>query len=168
MSLRVFDVNSSSLISTDTPLRLLFWCSDYVIEFHCPRVHMLQSVLVSMQRISRVDLSETFSAEQLWFRIISGLFQRCSLPENLWTALIQLWTALKTEIFGDKNQRWNTADLALIFSETAMKSSDFWRIQNDNCGSFFNFWRDFGSTSVLRHIMQICSPICEKKLTTEI
>ena len=58
---------------------------------------------------TRVDVSETFSADQLWFRILSGLFQRCSLPENLWTALIQLWTALKTEIFRAKNQRWNSA-----------------------------------------------------------
>ena len=63
---------------------------------------------------SRVDVSETFSADQLWFRILSGLFQRCSLPENLWTALIQLWTALKTEIFRAKNQRWNSAVSALF------------------------------------------------------
>ena len=59
--------------------------------------------------ISRVDVSETFSADQLWFRILSGLFQRCSLPENLWTALIQLWTALKTEFFRAENQCWNGA-----------------------------------------------------------
>ena len=57
---------------------------------------------------TRVDVSDTFSADQLWFRILSGLFQRCSLPENLWTALIQLWTALKTEIFRAKNQLWNS------------------------------------------------------------
>ena len=50
-------------------------------------------------KFTRVDVSETFSADQLWFRILSGLFQRCSLPENL-------WTALKTEIFRAKNQRW--------------------------------------------------------------
>ena len=96
---------------------------------------------------ARVDVSETFSADQLWFRIFSGLFQRCSLPENLWTALIQLWTALKTEIFRAKNQRWNSAVSALIFSETALiqsstalissetplNSADFWINQNDNC-----------------------------------
>ena len=35
---------------------------------------------------SRVDVSETFSADQLCFRILSGLFQRCSLPENLWNS----------------------------------------------------------------------------------
>ena len=61
---------------------------------------------VQLTEPARVDLSETFSADQLSFRILSGLFQRCSLPENLWTALIQLWTALKTEIFRAKNQRW--------------------------------------------------------------
>ena len=76
------------------------------------------------QKTSRVDVSETFSADQLWFRILSGLFQRCSLPENLWTALIQLWTALKTEIFRAKNQPWNSAVSALIFSETALFSSE--------------------------------------------
>ena len=41
-----------------------------------------------------VDVSETFSADQLCFRIISGLFQCCSLPKNLWTGLTQSWTAL--------------------------------------------------------------------------
>ena len=41
-----------------------------------------------------VDVSETFSADQHWFRIVSDLFQRCSLPENLSTAIIELWTAL--------------------------------------------------------------------------
>ena len=60
--------------------------------------------------VTRVDVSETFSADQLWFRILSGLFQRCSLPENLSPALIQLWTALKTVIFRAKNQRSNSAD----------------------------------------------------------
>ena len=36
----------------------------------------------------------------------SRLFQRCSLPENLWTALIQLWTTLNSSEmkgFGAKN-----------------------------------------------------------------
>ena len=73
---------------------------------------------------TRVDVSETFSADQLWFRILSGLFQRCSLPENLWTALIQLWTALKTEICRAKNQRWIRAVSALIFSETELIFSE--------------------------------------------
>ena len=73
--------------------------------------------------VTRVDVSETFTANQLWFRILSGLFQRFSLPENLWTALIQLWTALKTEIFRAKNHRWNNAVSALIFSETELISA---------------------------------------------
>ena len=47
---------------------------------------------------SRVDVSEEFSADQLWFRILSGLFQRCSLPENLWTALIQRWKRKFSEL----------------------------------------------------------------------
>ena len=91
---------------------------------------------------TRVDVSETFSADQLWFRILSGLFQCCSLPENLWTELIQSWTALifsetalKLEIFRAKNQRWIRAVsalfslkqswTALIFSETALKNQKF-------------------------------------------
>ena len=76
------------------------------------------------QRFTRVDVSEIFSADQLWFRILSGLFQRCSLAENLWTALIQLWTALKTETFRAKNRRWNSSVLAMIFSEIALFSSE--------------------------------------------
>ena len=49
--------------------------------------------------LTRVDVSETFNADQHWFRITSGLFQRCSLPENLWTALISSETELV-------DQRW--------------------------------------------------------------
>ena len=106
---------------------------------------------------ARVDVSETFSADQLWFRILSGLFQRCSLPENLWTALIQRWTALKTEIFRATNQRWNSAVSALIFSETALiqswtalissetalNSANFWIIQNDNYWFIFHCFQNF-------------------------
>ena len=73
---------------------------------------------------TRVDVSETFSADQLWFRILSGLFQRCSIPENLWTALIQLWTALKTEIFRAKNQRWNSADFLWNRADSELNSAD--------------------------------------------
>ena len=64
---------------------------------------------------TRVDVSETFSADQLWFRILSGLFQRCSIPENLWTALIQLWTALKTEIFRAKKSALNQSCFSADF-----------------------------------------------------
>ena len=87
--------------------------------------------ILNVSKLTLVDVSETFSADQLWFRILSGLFQRCSLPENLWTALIHLWTALKTQIFRAQNQRWNSAVSAVIFSETALNSADFWIIQND-------------------------------------
>ena len=75
--------------------------------------------------LARVDVSETFSADQLWFRILSVLFQRCSLPENLWTALIQLWTAMKTEIFRAKNQRWNSADFLWNRADSELNSADF-------------------------------------------
>ena len=74
---------------------------------------------------TRVDVSEIFSADKLWFRILSGLFQRCSLPENLWTALIQLWTALKTEILRAKNQRWNSADFLWNRADSELNSADF-------------------------------------------
>ena len=43
---------------------------------------------------TRMDASETFNADQLWFRNVSVLIQGCSLPENLWTTLIQSWTML--------------------------------------------------------------------------
>ena len=84
----------------------------------------LFQIILYKEMDSRVDVSETFSADQLWFRILSGLFQRCSLPENLWTALIQLWTALKTEFFRAKIQRWNRAVSALIFSEAELIFSE--------------------------------------------
>ena len=77
------------------------------------------------ENATRVDVSETFSADQLWFRILSGLFQRRSLPENLWTALIQLWTVLKTEIFRAKNQRWNSADFLWNRADSELNSADF-------------------------------------------
>ena len=113
--------------------------------------------------LSRVDVSETFSADQLWFRIISRLFQRCSIPENLWTALIQLWRALKTKIFRAKNQRWNSADFLWNRDERRW----FLRDSIDNFWFTFHIFEIFGSTSVLRHIIQIFRPICEMKLTTE-
>ena len=98
-------------------------------------------------QVTRVDVSEAFSADQLWFRILSGLFQRCSLPENLWTALIQLWNRADSELnsadflwnssetgnFQSKKisaetelfQRWFSLKqswTALIFSDTALKN----------------------------------------------
>ena len=100
---------------------------------------------------SRVDVSETCSADQFWFRMFSGLFQHCSFAENFWTALIQLWTAVKTKAFGAKNQRWTT----LTFDGFRMTI-------------FSHFKRNFKifrSTTVLRHISQILSPNCETKLT---
>ena len=88
------------------------------------RNHMTKK-LTRFSGVTRVDVSETFSADQLWFRILSGLFQRCSLPENLWTALIQLWTALKTEIFRAKNQRWNSAVQLWNRADSELNSADF-------------------------------------------
>ena len=134
---------------------------------------------------SRVDVSETFSADQLWFRILSGLFQRCSLPENL-------WTALKTEIFRAKNQPWNSAVSALIFSETALikswtalissetalNSADFlwnsaeqrWFLNNSEWQFLVNFhyFQIFLSTSASRHIILVFSHVYEKKWETRI
>ena len=88
-------------------------------------VKFWQTLLEIKVIVTRVDVSETFSADQLWFRILSGLFQRCSLPENLWTALIQLWTALKTEIFRAKNQRWNSAVKLWNRADSELNSADF-------------------------------------------
>ena len=82
----------------------------------------------SKYNFSRVDFWETFSSDQLWFWVISGLFQCCSLTKSLWKALIQLWTALKTKLFRAKNQSCTT----LISYEIALSRADFWRIQNDN------------------------------------
>ena len=48
---------------------------------------------------------------QCWPALIQtnfGLFQCCSLPRNLRTALIQLWLALKTKKSGSKSQRWSS------------------------------------------------------------
>ena len=136
-----------------------------------------RKIINQMRSNSRVDVSETFSADQLWFRILSCLFQRCSLPENLWTALIQLWTALKTEIFRAKNQRWTVLILyqtalihnrpALIFSERALFSSDFWIIQDDSYSFIFHFLKIFLRTSIPRHISLVFSPVYEKKSVTK-
>ena len=86
----------------------LIWKNNKKIKFcviSCSNVIKRRKEKKPVWEGSRVDVSETFSADQLWFRTISGLFQRCSLPENLWTALIQLWTALKT-----KDSELNSAD----------------------------------------------------------
>ena len=60
---------------------------------------MIKAFLCSVIQITQVDVSETFRVDQLCFRIISGLFERCSLPENLQTELIQLWTAVYNKKF---------------------------------------------------------------------
>ena len=52
-----------------------------------------------LSRATRVDVSETVSADQLWFRNASVLIQRCSLPENLLTALNSSETALTFDGF---------------------------------------------------------------------
>ena len=81
-------------------------------------IRLLVDLKIFERITSRVDVSETFSAHQLWFRVISGLFQRYSLPENL-------WTALKTEIFRAKNQRWNSADFIWNRADSELNSAYF-------------------------------------------
>ena len=79
----------------------------------------------TMEKTSRVDVSETFSAYQLRFRNFSLLFQHCSLPENL----------------------WNSAD-------SDMNSAEFWRIHNGNFWFIFHFFlKMFWSTSISWHII---------------
>ena len=126
-----------------------------------------EKLMVNHFLTTRVDVSETFSADQLWFRILSGLFQRCSLPENLWTALIQLWTALKTEIFRAQNQRWNSAVPALIFSETALNSADFWIIQNDKNCLIFHFFQNFSKYLNCEVHYSCCPPSLRKEVTNK-
>ena len=102
---------------------------------------------------TRVDVSETFSADQLIqknFRSVSALFitsksLNSAKKENFQSqelALIQGWTAL-------------------ISSETALNSDYFKRIRMTIFGSFFIF-------SKFSEVPQIFSPICVKKLTTKI
>ena len=109
-----------------------------------------------------------------WWFLIQESFrssQRFSLPEILWRALTKLWTALRTNFFRAMNQCrtvllqrwffWNSSD-------SELNSTDFWRIQNDAFWLLFQFFQIFSSTSFLRHIIQIISPICEKKWTKNI
>ena len=58
----------------------------------------------------------------------------------------------------------NSADSALISSETTLNSADFWWTQKDNFWfSFQFFFVIFRSTSILRHIIQIFSPTWRKQ-----
>ena len=107
-------------------------------------------------RDTRVDVSETFSADQLWFRILSGLFQRCSLPENLWTALIQLWTALKTEIFRAKNQRWNSAVQLWNRADSELNSAEIFEISETALFSADLLW-DFNPGMINRNFVVVFS-----------
>ena len=101
--------------------------------------YYIGTILKSAHTASRVDVSEKFSADQLWFRILSGLFQRCSIPENFWTALIQLWTALKTEIFRVKNQRWSSA-VQLWNSAKFLSSVQRWFRKNQSWSALKQSW----------------------------
>ena len=135
--------------------------------------------LKNNQNRTRVEVSDRFSADQLWFRILSGLFRRCSLPENLWTALIQLWTALKTEIFRAKNQRccssvslWNSADSELNSADFLWNSAEQrWFLNNSEWQFLVNFsffFKIFLTTSISRHIILVFTPVYEKKWATKI
>ena len=70
------------------------------------------------------DIQRWSALIQNTFRSVSALF----ITWNLWTALNQLWTALKTKIFRAKNQRWSSAASALIFSETELISADVYHV----------------------------------------
>ena len=72
----------------------------YFERFHC----CIERLFKFPQYLG-CGVSQTFSADQLYFRNVSVLIQRWSLPENFWAALIQLWTVLKLKIFRAKNQR---------------------------------------------------------------
>ena len=76
---------------------------------------------------SLVDVSETVNVDQRWIWNISVLIQRCSLPDNLWTALIQSSTDFsseqprfrenqKSELISSK-----TALIIFMLSESALK-----------------------------------------------
>ena len=59
--------------------------------------------------ITRFEVLDYFSAAHLWFRnyqswpAVSVLTQRCTLPENLQTALIQLWSVLINQLLEKLN-----------------------------------------------------------------
>ena len=99
---------------------------------------------------TRVDVSETFSADQLWFRTISSLFQRCSLPENL----------------------WNSADSGLNSADFLWNSDEQrWFLNNSDWKFLVNFTlfiKIFLSTSISRHIILVFNPVYEKKWATKI
>ena len=54
-------------------------------------------------KVSRVEVSKDFRADHLWCKLsaltsaVSFLIRCCILPENLWTALIHLWSVPKTQ-----------------------------------------------------------------------
>ena len=65
-------------------------------------------------------------------RAISVLIQRCTLSENFWAALNQLWSALKNQFFRATKSALNSVfsapiscETALVFSETAPGSFPF-------------------------------------------
>ena len=105
---------------------------------------------------SRVGVSENFSGDQLCFRIFSRLFQLCSLPENLITAIYQLWTALKTKVFSAENQRWRSLLFQCWFfwssSDSELNSAHFWRFQNENCLLNFQVFWNFSLRKVRKEI----------------
>ena len=114
-----------------------------IVEKHhfCPSFLNLNKIfrifgLIGIFKVkqARVDLTETFSANQLWFRIFSCLFQHCSLPGNL-------WTALETKIFWAKNQRWFPLKQRLFLTASELRLSVYF-----SCSSKF-----LRSSSILAH-----------------
>ena len=98
------------------------------------------------QKFSRVDALKTFSAVQLWFKNVSVQIQRYSEFFSYWTALIQLWSALKNQ-FSELQIRAEQPSFSLIQLRIALVHDGFritifasFSILKKNCEAP-QFWR---------------------------
>ena len=81
-----------------------------ISQIGCKRTNQFPTVLTTDPSLRLRDI-------QRWFRNVSVLIQR-SLPENFWSALIQLSAAPKTKFSRAKNQR------TLIVAETSTQTTE--------------------------------------------
>ena len=105
------------------------------------------------QRISALIRSLLIQKLSALTSAVSVLMQRCTLTENLWTALIQLLSARKNQFFRAAKSTLNSADSELILSETALisdeqrwifRSEQRWFKENQSWSGLKQIWHSAG------------------------
>ena len=79
--------------------------------------------------------SALISSDSEYFQVCFSAVHYLKISEQRWFSSEQRWKRKFSELK-------ISAEKALIFSETALNSADFWIIQNDNCWFIFHYFQN--------------------------